>query len=225
MSNNPFYALYDDSDYHFAPSHQERLRYQQMQKRDAEAARQAELSRYYQMKRNEQERQRNLAIMRLAKEEEEHRRAVQQRRQKEEFLRKLEIQRNCRGQDELRRQTLKKPQHRHQEEGEEQEWTFIRGRDGRLYRIALKNTENMDSDNDIKGRTPNRVIAKQRTTQPITKVSHQQPIRELAQDTRRNRFTVTVEDASDDESEQDPFKSVWNNRRPSPGQWMEPVTM
>ena len=226
MLNNPFHALYDDSDYHYTPSYQDQLRYQQMQKRDAEAARQAEMNRYYQMKRNEQERQRKLATLRLAKQEEERRRAVQQRQQKDEYHRKLEMQRNCRQQEELRRQILNKSQQRHQEEEQEDEWTFIRGRDGRLYRVALKNSDDTDSDSDIKERILNRVRAKQRTTHPITKVPQQPPpIRELAQDTRRDRFTVTVEDASDDESEQDPFKSVWNNRRPSPGQWMEPVMM
>lgn len=36
--------------------------------------------------------------------------------------------------------------------------------------------------------------------------------------------TVTVEDASDIE-EDDDLKSPWRNRRPSPGEWMEPVAM
>lgn len=36
------------------------------------------------------------------------------------------------------------------------------------------------------------------------------------------RITVTVEDASDSECESE-FDSPWRNRRPSPGQWMEPV--
>lgn len=39
---------------------------------------------------------------------------------------------------------------------------------------------------------------------------------------RKLRITVTVEDASDSECE-DEFDSPWRNRRPSPGQWMEPV--
>jgi hypothetical protein len=34
---------------------------------------------------------------------------------------------------------------------------------------------------------------------------------------------VVVEDASDSEDEDDAIKSVWRNRRPSPGNWMEPV--
>jgi len=42
-------------------------------------------------------------------------------------------------------------------------------------------------------------------------------------DKRKQKVSVlVVEDASDSESEDD-YKSVWRNRRPSPGQWMEPI--
>lgn len=34
---------------------------------------------------------------------------------------------------------------------------------------------------------------------------------------------IIVEDASDSEHEGDELKSIWRNRRPTPGQWMEPV--
>merc|ERR1712232_597412 len=40
---------------------------------------------------------------------------------------------------------------------------------------------------------------------------------------RRRKVTVIVEDASDSEYEDDKLDSIWRNRRPSPGQWMEPV--
>jgi hypothetical protein len=39
---------------------------------------------------------------------------------------------------------------------------------------------------------------------------------------KKNKITIVVEDASDSEYE-DEFQSPWRNRRPSPGQWMEPV--
>jgi hypothetical protein len=39
---------------------------------------------------------------------------------------------------------------------------------------------------------------------------------------KRKKITVIVEDASDSEYE-DEYKSPFRNRRPSPGQWMEPV--
>merc|ERR1739845_75905 len=38
----------------------------------------------------------------------------------------------------------------------------------------------------------------------------------------KKRVTVLVEDASESEVE-DEFDSIWRNRRPSPGEWMEPV--
>ena len=40
---------------------------------------------------------------------------------------------------------------------------------------------------------------------------------------RRSKVTIIVEDASDSEYEDEEMNSVWRNRRPSPGQWMEPV--
>jgi hypothetical protein len=38
-----------------------------------------------------------------------------------------------------------------------------------------------------------------------------------------SKRTVIVEDASDSEYEDEELNSVWCNRRPSPGEWMEPV--
>jgi len=42
---------------------------------------------------------------------------------------------------------------------------------------------------------------------------------------QRKKITVIVEDASDSEDEDNELRSVWRNRRPSPGQWMEPIEM
>merc|ERR1711959_240348 len=57
-------------------------------------------------------------------------------------------------------------------------------------------------------------------------LSTRRQFRPLAAPSRKNsrnrRITVTVEDASDSECE-DEFDSPWRNRHPSPGQWMEPV--
>jgi hypothetical protein len=44
------------------------------------------------------------------------------------------------------------------------------------------------------------------------------------QQVRRQQTKILVEDASDSESEDDPWKSMWRNRHPSPDEsWMEPV--
>lgn len=48
---------------------------------------------------------------------------------------------------------------------------------------------------------------------------NQQPRRTILD----RKSLVVVEDASDSEDEDDILKSVWRNRRPSPGNWMEPV--
>jgi len=42
---------------------------------------------------------------------------------------------------------------------------------------------------------------------------------------KKQKVTVVVENASDSESEEDEYKSAWRNRRPSPGEWMEPVNI
>jgi hypothetical protein len=44
-------------------------------------------------------------------------------------------------------------------------------------------------------------------------------------DNKSRGEVVIVEDASDSEQEDVILDSVWRNRRPSPGQWMEPVPM
>jgi len=39
----------------------------------------------------------------------------------------------------------------------------------------------------------------------------------------KKKVTVIVEDVISDSEDEDEFQSVWRNRRPSPGQWIEPV--
>jgi hypothetical protein len=41
--------------------------------------------------------------------------------------------------------------------------------------------------------------------------------------TTESKMSILVEDASDSESDDDSITKLWRNRRPSPGQWMEPV--
>jgi len=46
----------------------------------------------------------------------------------------------------------------------------------------------------------------------------------ISSNIKRKRIVgVIVEDASDSEYENDEYKSPWRNRRPSPGEWLEPV--
>jgi len=58
--------------------------------------------------------------------------------------------------------------------------------------------------------------------QPRVKIISTQQHLQQTPHIRTRRITITVEDASDSECE-DEFDSPWRNCRPSPGQWIEPV--
>jgi hypothetical protein len=59
---------------------------------------------------------------------------------------------------------------------------------------------------------------------PLKPQGHQPKVIRRPNDHPKNKLTtVIVEDASDSESDKDELRSVWRNRLPSPGQWMEPV--
>jgi hypothetical protein len=59
---------------------------------------------------------------------------------------------------------------------------------------------------------------------PLKPHGHRPKVIRRPNDHPKNKLaTVIVEDASDSESEKDELRSVWRNRLPSPGQWMEPV--
>lgn len=58
---------------------------------------------------------------------------------------------------------------------------------------------------------------------PSTKSRQSKSDTKNGRNCRRQRVTVVVEDASDSEYEDDDLRSPWRNRRPAPGQWLEPV--
>jgi hypothetical protein len=100
--------------------------------------------------------------------------------------------------------------------------SIVRGRDGRLYRVAsLAATDDESPPEDI---IPTASVpevstnASESNEDPAPK-----PKNEKSKKPRRRRVTVIVEDASDSEYEDEELNSVWRNRRPSPGEWMEPV--
>jgi hypothetical protein len=65
--------------------------------------------------------------------------------------------------------------------------------------------------------TANEFIPKDASKSALTKVTNDKP-------TKKKQFTLTVEDVpfGEDEELKD-LHSVWRNRAPSPGEWMEPV--
>lgn len=130
-------------------------------------------------------------------------------------------------------------------------YSIVRGRDGRLYRVSLNSSDNDTigkeiTEEDSLHRTP-RSHGKHGLVEPFRRQKsspalanqHPEDLPELAaaelsvESTRmkpsratkskNKKVTVIVEDASDSEGEDDARQSVWRNRLPSPGQWMEPV--
>lgn len=126
---------------------------------------------------------------------------------------------------------------------EEPQYTVMRGPGGRLYRVPVEEEEEeqemeehepMSESNDVEedAALPElEPVEKPRppVTKPLLKVVNNTNDKTMASPAdkppkkRRSKVTVIVEDASDSEYEDDELNSVWRNRRPSPGQWMEPV--
>jgi len=79
---------------------------------------------------------------------------------------------------------------------------------------------NSDSSDPETDNDDEEYLNRQRRTEPT--VQRRQNRRNFRKKSPKRRITVTVEDASDSECESE-FDSPWRNRRPSPGQWMEPV--
>ena len=111
---------------------------------------------------------------------------------------------------------------------------IVRGPDGQLYRLMDEEKKATDAKFLSKDYSRNESfrdehpyvateleeVSKQRTRrQPLSEVI---PVAVKPTTKSRRKFTVIVEDASDSENE-DESMSYWRNRRPSPGEWMEPV--
>jgi hypothetical protein len=105
---------------------------------------------------------------------------------------------------------------------------IIRGRDGRLYRVAspaAKHDESLQGDTIPTASVPDGSTNSSEFS--LQMKENECPTRKLTgkelNKSMRRRVTLMVEDASDSENEDEELNSVWRNRRPSPGEWMEPV--
>jgi hypothetical protein len=117
------------------------------------------------------------------------------------------------------------------EEKEAPHW-IVRGRDGRFYRVTspavtddksppediIPTASVPEVDPEVVASALERPLKMKENTDPAPK-----PKCTKSKKPRRHRVTVIVEDASDSEYEDEALNSVWCNRRPSPGEWMEPV--
>jgi hypothetical protein len=185
----------------------------------------------------------------LRQRQEYYARRLRQREQEEEAYELAAMRRRQQIEEEQRRQRLRELQlqrRREQEEAEEEPvYRVVRGPDGWLYRmnVGRQQKSNVDTSVDKENlsrnankETANRVsssspplyenpspgvassVEETSTTLPRKKLAKPK----LPRKKSKKRVTILVEDASDSESE-DEFKSVWRNRRPSPGEWIEPI--
>ena len=139
-----------------------------------------------------------------------------------------------------REQPVTRPLRQH-----ERKYVVMRGPDGRLFRVPVEDevVDNHHNESMMHQRNDSAIVdlepdVERRTTtnaKPFNNAVHDLPSKteeetvkddKMAQKPpkkRRSKVTVIVEDASDSEYENDEMNSVWRNRRPSPGQWMEPI--
>ncbi|KAL3942291.1 MAG: hypothetical protein SGBAC_003500 [Bacillariaceae sp.] len=128
----------------------------------------------------------------------------------------------------------------------EDTYQLVRGPDGMIYRVRLQQQPKEEETTPRNARsTPTRGSVRNRRASSSASSSFEEPS-SIAEDTssmripirqsrsirqerlvsgkdkRNKNSSMLVEDASDSESDDD-YKSVLRNRRPSPGEWMEPV--
>merc|ERR1711920_27068 len=105
---------------------------------------------------------------------------------------------------------------------------LVQGRDGNIYKIKIGENKM----NEEPKRSQN--VASKKLIDPVTSAVNDEisnknedslkaSLQKAEKKKLKRRVTIIVEDASDSEAEEDEQKSVWRNRRPSPGEWMEPV--
>ena len=245
MIGHPFFGHYGDNDdfgyygYHNNP-----------RQRQVEARRRAEIERYHRMKALEEQersrqRQANLRKIRIQQKRQEEERRHRQRRLELErtHLRQAEdgeVPRNglVRGSDGriylvaldqngrlLQARNMPKSKgvdenlvHRkknpmsttERQDGESYDHLFQRAK------TAMTKTNAITHEDNYEESVPSDGIPRRSPSLPRISVKTQKP-------QSKKRTTVVVEAASDSETEDDEFNSIWRNRRPSPGQWMEPV--
>lgn len=107
-------------------------------------------------------------------------------------------------------------------ERKEPQYTVVRGRDGRLYRMSVPPIDDVDSPGD---EMDLETVSETASIQSDLKEENNSVAgkKKKQKGHQRKKVTIIVEDASDSENDDDTLNSPWQHRRPSPGQWMEPV--
>merc|ERR1711862_646679 len=174
-------------------------------------------------------------------------------RQKEDYQRSqaAAIHHRQEAEEEYNRQKLRKfryNDHKYSNDDEKDTTRIVQDPHGRLYFIKKSNnkpqvtntSKSIEEENFVKDQqrlVPNRTLQSVfldiENKEPKNELLPVDPLKDCASSIplihpkKRNkkskkRVTVLVEDASESEGE-DEFDSICRNRRPSPGEWMEPV--
>ena len=176
-------------------------------------------------------------------EEERRRNAVLERRRREEAARRREMEELYRQRGEMeqlsqrRRNANGDPPGRHCTLGSEGSYQrskpyyqIMRGQDGRLYRVLVepslrneKHDDIMDTDSETGSVAEDEVFYECRDNEDESSV-----VTGVDTPATKQRWvplqTIPVENVPDEEDDElREMKSVFRNRRPSPGQWLEPV--
>ena len=234
-----FFDNYYDPGFYASPYEYERLRQREemRRRRAAELAYRRRLEEEARLRRQaELEYRRQLAV------ENERKKRAQERKYEQYLEQKRRKERRAKELEQLRREKVLR-----EDMGKaltDEKTCLIRGRDGRIYRVPTYLIDGIDrtsDESDERSSTMSETasVATNSSTEmmdateiPLSTVpSDQNDIKRAPQkksksnnkNPRRRKVTVIVEDASDSECEQDELKSPWRNRRPSPGQWMEPI--
>lgn len=166
----------------------------------------------------------------------------QQRQREQEELRERELYERLwqQKQDARRARQQQQRQHGmfadHDDDHEEPLYEIVRGRDGRLYYLQKQPSfqkheeeeEQMEEDGS-EGESDAGDHDDHSTAMGLSTKITREPLRTTITETEpskpklKKRVAIIVEDASDSEAEDDDYRSPWRNRRPSPGEWMEPV--
>lgn len=189
---------------------------------------------YYRLKRQEELRRQWEAEQALRREWHDLKRRDEQQRRRRELERHDALMKQRLEQDRVKRLSQSKP-----------EYQLVRGRDGLIYRVpvsvlearenhrAFANKQSTDTPQEGQanvliphdsGKATERIPDK--IVEPVGEDRHDEvavPEHSETEPQSQSKMSVVVEDASDSEDDDDDFKSVWRNRRPSPGQWIEPV--
>ena len=245
MLGRPFfdqfgYDDYYDDDYGYYGYHNNQRRRQAAAA--AEARRRAEIERYHRMKELEEQerlRQRQAYLRKLRRqqeEEEEYRR--RQRAMELERTRRTQAEHDdeedepryalVRGPDgRIYRVPLDQNGHLRQPKDtprskKEDDNTVLRTKIPISSNNRRDDENHSDNDGAEKEASNTKTIRLQNEENKSPSVPITKPKSDVKKKSKK-RVTVIVEDASDSETEDDETKSYWRNRRPSPGQWMEPV--